>query len=212
MPGEIQKGSISRYFARVVRALIVSSLGFGGGIGLLTFIAIIVNTGRQDALSIALQAGVVIGIGFGIVCAAVLLLSDLSSRLAVADGAYSEIWELEQKRIIQVKGTVRDARTLARNALQAVPNVKAVADEDDEMRIRASVGPTWKSPGEQLHVVITQDSEDLWSVACTSSCLSSNIAFDYGKNFENVESWAKSMRALMAEGAQAISGAGIVET
>lgn len=212
MPGEIQNGSVSRYFARVVRALIVSSLGFGGGIGLLTFIAILVNTGSQDALAIALRAGIVIGIGFGIVCAAVLLLSDLSSRLAIADGAYSEIWELEQKRVIEVVGTVRDARTFARQALLAIPNVKAVSDEDDELRIRASIGPTWKSPGEQLQVIITPSGEGSWSVECVSSCLSSNIAFDYGKNFENVESWSKTMRSLMAQDSQEISGAGVADS
>ncbi|MFN8659826.1 MAG: hypothetical protein U0105_26060 [Candidatus Obscuribacterales bacterium] len=48
---------MQRYFARVVRAIIVSVLGFGGGIGLMTFIAAIVLTGKQQgAIMIGLIA------------------------------------------------------------------------------------------------------------------------------------------------------------
>lgn len=178
----------------------VSSLGFGGGIGLLTFIAILVTTGKQDALHIALQAAVIIGLVFGIFCAALLLLSDLTSRLFAAQGFRTEIWELEQEREVEVEGSVKDARILSRKALLAVPNVKAVADEDNEFSIRASVGASWKSPGENMRVQIEPTQEaNKWKVRCVSTCLSPNIAFDYGKNFENVEAWLRTMRKIMIE-------------
>jgi hypothetical protein len=188
---------MARYFARIIRAVVVSSLGFGGGIGLLTFIFILVTTGKQGALHVALQAAIILGLGFGVFCAMLLLLSDLTSRLFAAQGFSNEIWELEQERQIEIEGTVKDARILSRKALLAVPNVKSVADEDNEYTIKASVGASWKSPGESMRVQIEPGAdENKWKVKCVSSCLSSNIAFDYGKNFENVEAWLRSMRAI----------------
>lgn len=189
---------MARYFARIIRAVIVSSLGFGGGIGLLTFIAILVTTGKQP-VHLALQAAIIMGLGFGIFCAALLLLSDLTSRLFAAQGFRTEIWELEQEREIEIQGTVKDARILSRKALLAVPNVKAVADEDNEYAIRASIGASWKSPGENMRVNIAPVSDNVWKVKCLSTCLQTNVAFDYGKNFENVEAWLKTMRALIHE-------------
>lgn len=195
---------MARYFARIVRALVVSGLGFGGGIGLLVFIAIIVNTGKQNALFIALQTGMVCGIAFGVFSAAVLLLSDLTYRLFVSQGRPSvEIWELEQEREVILQGSLRDARSFSRNALLAVPNIKAVADEDNEFSIRASVGASWRSPGEKMQIVISpvEDSpEEKWRIKCVSGCLQDNIAFDYGKNFENVECWLKKIDNLVAAG------------
>jgi hypothetical protein len=198
---------MARYFARIIRAIIVSSLGFGGGIGLLTFIAILVTTGKQEALGFALQTAIILGLVFGFFSALVLLLSDLTSRLFAAHGFREEIWELEQKREFEVEGALKDARILSRKALLAVPNVKAVADEDNEYAIRASVGASWKSPGEAMRVEIEPaDAENRWRVKCISTCLSSNIAFDYGKNFENVEAWLRSMNGLVAEQQKQITG------
>jgi hypothetical protein len=193
---------MARYFARIVRALIVSSLGFGGGVFLFVFIAVLVNTGKQDAVPIALRSGIVFGLGFAVLSALVLLLSDLTYRLFVAKGSKSvEIWELEQEREVIVNGSIRDARSWSRQALLAVPNVKAVADDDSEYAIRASVGASWRSPGEKMQIVIAPaeaGSEQRWLVKCVSACLQNNIAFDYGKNFENVESWLRKMNTLIA--------------
>ncbi len=191
-----------RYFSRILRALIVSSLGFGGGIGLLVFIGLLASTGKQGGLLIAVPFGIVCGIGFGVFLAAIMLLSDLSYRLAMAKGRNSaEIWDLEQTREVVLHGTIREARSLSRNALLCVPNVKAVADDETEQySIKASVGASWRSPGERMHISISplEGSPDgEWLVKCVSNCLQKNVAFDYGKNFENVESWLKKMNAVV---------------
>ena len=187
---------MGQYFARIVRAVIVSALGFGGGTGLLVFIAILVTTGRQDALEIATRAALVIGIGFGAVLAAVLLLSDLTSRLFVAQGKYNEIWDLEQSRVMEVAGSLRDIRRYCRESLMAVPNIKVVST-DEELAIKASTGASWRSPSELMEISINQKSDDLWELKCSSRSLASHIAFDYAKNFENVETWSKTMRRLI---------------
>jgi hypothetical protein len=190
------KPSASRYFARIIRAVIVSSLGFGGGIGLLTFITILVFKGQQpSAISVALQAGMVLGVGFGFCLALLLLLSDLSGRLYAAKGHHDEIWELEQTREVEIEGPLREVRSRSRIALQRVPAIKSVIDDEDQYHIRGMVGQSWKSPGENMVVSIEAgESENIWRVRCTSSCLNSNIAFDYGKNFENVEAWLRSIQ------------------
>lgn len=188
------KGGAARYFARIVRAVVVGSLGFGGGIGLLTFIAFLVLTGKQSSLALALRAGTIFGIGFGFCFALVLLLSDISGRLFAAKGFHDEIWELNQAREIEYDGTLREARAISRKALLNVPNMKAVSDDDaDEHRIKGSVGPSWKSPGEAMEIIITpMDNEpNRWRIKCTSSCLAPQVAFDYGKNCENVEAWLR---------------------
>lgn len=193
-------GSPARYFARIVRAVVVSSLGVGGGFGLLCFIAVIVLHHGQNAVPAALQFGIGLGLGFAVFWATMLLLWDLTCRLQASKGLTYEIWELDQTRIVQFDGSLRDARSLSRQALLAVPYIKAVADEDDQYQIRAGVGPSWKSAGENMQVVIApRDTENSWTITCKSSPLSSNIAFDYGKNFENVEAWVRSMNKLMGK-------------
>jgi len=192
------KPSASRYFARIIRAVIVSSLGFGGGIGLMTIITILVFKGQQpSAISLALTFGAVLGIGFGFCLALLLLLSDLSSRLYAAKGhPHDEIWELEQTRTVEIEAPLREVRSRSRIALQRVPSIKTVIDEEDQYHIRGMVGQSWKSPGENMIVSIEKGpTENIWRVRCTSSCLNSNIAFDYGKNFENVEAWLRSIQS-----------------
>ena len=193
-------GTPARYFARIVRAVVVSSLGFGGGIGLLCFIAVIVTSKAQNAVPAALQAGVVWGLGFAIFYAMMLLLWDLTCRLQAAKGIEYEVWELEQQRTFSFDGSLRDARSLSRQALLAVPYIKTVTDNDDPYLISASVGPSWKSAGESMQVNIAAGAnENQWSITCKSSALSPKVAFDYGKNFENVEAWMRSMNKLMGK-------------
>jgi hypothetical protein len=193
------KSNASRYFARIIRAIVVTCLGFGGGIGLLTFITILVMTGHHKPLA-ALQAGLVLGIGFGVFWAVLLLLLDLTGRLFAAKGMHDEVWELEQAREIDVTGSLRDARAVGRGALLAVPNLKAVQEGEDEHEIDASVGQSWKSPGEKMTVIIREgEGENQWKVRCTSACLATNVAFDYGKNFENVETWLRTAMRLVSE-------------
>jgi hypothetical protein len=181
--------------------VLVSSLGFGGGVGLLCFIAVIVLSHKENAIQAALQAGIVLGLMFAIFYAVMLLLWDLSVRVQAAKNLQYEIWELEQKRVVPFNGSLRDARSLSRQALLTVPYIKAVSDDDaDQCKITASVGPSWKSPGEAMHVQITEGpSENSWVITCNSSSLANNIAFDYGKNFENVEAWVRSINKLMGK-------------
>lgn len=189
---------MAQYFARIVRAVIVSVLGFGGGIGLLTFIAILVLSGQQKALEIGWHAALVIGFGFGTVLAVVFLLTDLTARLSVARGGHEEIWDLEQTREFDFDGTGRELRHFCREALLAVPNVKTVID-DNEFMMTASIGASWKSPGEKMQIAICPLPEDKWHVKCVSCCLASHVAFDYAKNFENIETWLRTFQKLREE-------------
>jgi hypothetical protein len=193
---------MQRYFARIIRAFIVSSLGFGGGVFLLTLIGILVMTGRQSsALPVAMNFAIVVGLAFGIFLAAVMLLTDLSARLSYAHGTVTdEIWELEQTRQVEFSGSIKDAWKLSRQALLAVPAVKAVSDDDSSNVINGAVGASWKSPGERMQIDLVATGENSWVIKCKSSCLQSNIAFDYGKNFDNVEAWQKTMKKLIGQG------------
>jgi hypothetical protein len=182
---------MARYFARIVRAVIVSALGFGGGIGLLAFIIILVLTGHQAALSYGLHAAIGIGIVFGIIVAFFLLLLDLTPRLFSVHGHEKEVWDLEQIRIFEFKGNVKELKQVTRQALLAVPNVKVVSDDGSELTMTASVGPSWRSPGEHMRVSVKPVNDSNWQITCQSRSLSDNIAFDYAKNFDNVEIWLK---------------------
>jgi hypothetical protein len=190
---------MGQYFARVIRALVVAVLGFGGGIGLMIFIAaLITSRGKQASVVYAFGAALVLGFAFAVIGALVLLLTDLTSRLFAAKGHHHEIWELVQVRSLDFEGELRDLKHCCRQGLLSVPHVKSVTDAD-EYKIDASVGLSWRSPGEHIEVSIAAPEPGKWRATCTSRCLAAYIAFDYAKNFENVETWLKSTQACLKE-------------
>lgn len=186
---------MSRYFARIVRALIVSLFGFGGGIGLMVLIGNVVILHNPRAFEHALYAGVGIGTVFAVLLVGVLLPLDLTAHLFLSKGRYSEIWELEQTRELVFDGTLKDLTRNCRQALLVVPAVKSVSEDMEHLMIRALTGASWRSSGEQIEVEINPVSENSWRLRCTSKPMSHNIVFDYAKNFENVETWLARMNA-----------------
>lgn len=188
---------MARYLARIIRAVIVSVLGLGGGIGLLTFIALIILKSDQfTAIDVSLKSALVVGLSFGCFMALVFLLTDLTMRLAASQGRYEEIWELEQTREVEVDGTLKEIRQLCRESLLVMPNLKSVAEENFQSGMMASTGNSWRSPGEQVAITFEQLAEDRWKVRCVSRCTQKDIAYDYAKNYENVESWLRRLTKL----------------
>src|SRR5262249_9069176 len=115
---------MSKYFARIVRALIVSTLGFGGGVGLLVLIFMLaVRHDRLLAAQFGWKAGLIIGLLFGFILVGVLLPLDLTAHLFLAKGLYKEIWELEQVRDVIVEGSLKEIMHATRQALLMVPNI-----------------------------------------------------------------------------------------
>jgi hypothetical protein len=143
---------MARYFARIVRALIVNTLGFGGGCGLLVFIFTLVlkqktdphalQSGLQASLQAGLQAGLVIGLLSSCFLVAVCVLIDLTTHLFLAKGLYKEIWDLEQTRDVVAAGTVKEVMQATRQALLTVPNIKNVSDDVEHLVTRARTGPS----------------------------------------------------------------------
>jgi hypothetical protein len=196
---------MARYLARIVRAVVVSVLGVGGGVGLLAFIFLVVLRSDQfTAIDVGLKTALVIGLSFGIFMALVFLLTDLTMRLFVAQGKYAEIWELEQTRIVEFAGSLKDVRRCSREALLVVPNLKSVSEDSEQTGMTASTGNSWRSPGEQVAISFEQISEIRWRVKCVSRCTQPNIAYDYAKNYENVESWLKRVTTLMEQQSRTI--------
>jgi hypothetical protein len=202
---------MARYFARIVRALIVNTLGFGGGCGLLVFIFTLVlkqktdphalQFGLQASLQAGLQAGLVIGLMSSFILVAVCVLIDLTTHLFLAKGLYKEIWELEQTRDVVAAGTVKEVMQATRQALLTVPNIKNVSDDVEHLITRASTGASWRSPGEEMEVEINPIQENTWKLKCTSRSSTKNAVFDYGKNYENVEVWQKNVHEILKSGA-----------
>ncbi len=187
---------MQRYFARIVRALIVSLFGFGGGVGLLVVIIMLVVKGDQHAFEYGLKAGDFIVTVFSVLLVGVLLPLDLTAHLFLAKGRYREIWELEQTRDVTFYGTLRDAMATCRRALLVVPYVKAVFEDGDRLIVMATVGTSWRSGGEEVEVKISSTGDDKWQLRCTSRSSSGPVLFDYGKNFDNVESWLREMSSI----------------
>jgi len=57
------------------------------------------------------------------------------------------------------------------------------------MVTRAVTGTSWRSTGEEMEVEMNPIAENSWLVRCSSKPKSAGALFDYGKNFENVETW-----------------------
>jgi hypothetical protein len=190
---------MQRYFARIIRAMVVSILGFGGGIGLLVLIAVMVFKGSQHAFEYGLHAGLCIGGVFAVLLVGVLLPLDLTAHLSLHKGAYKEIWELEQVREVTLSGTLRSVMAACRQALLSVPYVKSVSDDPSDGTMRARIGTSWRSFGEDMQVRLEPAGENQWKVTCQSKSTSANVLFDYAKNFENVETWSKIVKGKSSQ-------------
>ena len=192
---------MSRYFARVMRALIVATLGFGGGVGLLVMIFMLGVRHDQLAVAFGWKAGLIIGLLFAFLLVAVLLPLDLTAHLFLGKGLYREIWELEQVRTVIVEGSLKEVMQATRQSLLLVPYVTSVSDDVEHHLTRASTGPSWRSAGEELEVELNPLKENTWKLKCTSRSRSKSVVFDYGKNFENVETWQRNVHGMLQSGA-----------
>jgi hypothetical protein len=181
---------MGRYFSRIVRTLFVALFGVGGGVGLMTFIFFTIYSDQQTAVEQGLKAALVIGLSFGTLLATVMILTDLTMRLTVSAGRKEdEVWELEQARQIEMRGTLKEVKRHCREALMAVPNLMSVLEDSSETAMTASIGRSWRSSGEVVQVTIVPVEEGVFKVTCTSHCVQKQVGFDYAKNFENVETW-----------------------
>lgn len=192
-----QSQSMQRYFARIVRALIVTTLGVGGGVGLFVFIFCIVTGHQAVAGKYGLNAGLVIGLCVSVLFVCVLLPRDLITKMFLKKGQYREIWELEQTLDMEVEGSLKEVFGACRQALLAVPYVRAVSDDFENLVATANTGASWRSSGEEMEVEINPVSENRWHLKCTSRSRAKDIVFDYGKNFENVDVWSSQMRSAV---------------
>ena len=182
------------YIRRLVRVALVTMLGFGGGVALLLFIFIVVIKGDQNAAQSALKAGLLLGIAFSLILTCVMVLLDLTARLFIAKGVTTNtFWDLEQKREVVLEGTVKQIMAACRQALLDVPNVTSVSDDMANLTARALTGASWRSSGEEIDVRISPQGDSQCRIQCVSRCKSPKTIFDYGKNFENVETWQRRM-------------------
>ncbi len=179
------------YTARVFRALLISTAGFGGGCMLLIFIIVLALKGNFHALEYALKAGLIAGGIFAAFQAIILLPLDIASRLFLAKEPSEGLWELTQQRQLEFSGSLKSAMAISRRALLELPYTKSVSEDIDNLVLSASIGPSWKSSGEEVKVKIEKVAENKWRIYCISTPASKNTVFDYGKNFENVEFWMK---------------------
>lgn len=179
--------------------MLVSSLGFGGGIGLLVMIFVLTNKNEPNAFRYGLTAGLLFGAIFAAFTLAVLLPLDLSAHVFLAKGRYRQIWELEQSRELEVDGTAKQILHASRQALLVVPYVTQVSDDLENMICRAVTGTSWRSGGEQMEVEITPINAARWHVKVLSRPKSKNVVFEWGKNFENVETWLSQFNEVIAE-------------
>ena len=186
---------MGRYLVRLTRAIFISALGFGGGVGLLLMICIITIHNGPNKFHMAIQSGLGLGIVFGFLLGIILIMLDVSARMYFAKGQYNEVWELEQTREVTMNGSSKEVLAVCREALLAVPYVKSVREDAENLVANATTGTSWRSAGESMEVEINPVAENEWLVKCTSKPGKSNIVFDYGKNFENVESWYATVKS-----------------
>lgn len=188
------------YFIRLLRIAIVSTLGFGGGIGLLVFIFIITTKGNEHAAEYGAIAGSLFGILFTALVFCVMMPLDLLLRSFIARGKeteYGSILDNKQIRELTLRGNNKHAHYVGRQALLAVPGVKNVHDNATIGTITASTNASWRSAGEKLEVSVKKKDSGQYILRCTSQPSMKNIVFDYGKNFDNVEIWKNNAKEIM---------------
>jgi hypothetical protein len=186
---------MTKYFTRLLKIALVSTFGFGGGVGLLVFIIVMTTKGNDHAAEYGLTAGIVIGVIFTVLVFCVMMPLDLLSRFFIArgkkDAAHSVLLENEQIREILVKGTSKHAHFIARQAMLAMPGIKDVHDDMGNSLISATTSASWRSAGEKIQVQVIKKDTEQYVLRCVSQPSQRNVLFDYGKNFDNVETWKK---------------------
>lgn len=187
--GDTMKSKMGPYLNRLCKALASITLGFGGGVGLFVMIVIICTSNDHNAFDYAVKSGLTIGLITGILTCAVLIPLDLFTRMFLAKGVYKDVFELEQVREIKMEGSSKEVLAACREALLKIPHVKSVSDDAEQMVTRAITGTSWRSTGEEMEVEMNPIAENSWIVRCSSKPKSSHALFDYGKNYENVETW-----------------------
>jgi hypothetical protein len=182
---------MARYLSRLLRIALVATLGFGGGVALMWFIFMVVICGESHGALAAAQAGLMLGSLFSLGIIIVMVLLDLTARFFIAKGLSDSFWDLEQKRELVLQGSVKQIVEASRQALLAVPNVTSVSDDMATLSARALTGASWRSPGESIEVEFKPLGDSKCQVLCVSRSKAPNVIFDYGKNFENVETWQR---------------------
>ena len=147
---ERERSRLTKYLLQILKAILVSSFGVGGGVGLLLMIFVLTNRSDPNAFKYGMTAGLAIGIIFALFLVAVLIPLDLSAYVFKAKGGYKQIWDLEQVREFEIKGTAKQALHYARQALLLVPYVVEVSDDVEHMITRAKTGASWRSGGEVM--------------------------------------------------------------
>ena len=183
------------YLLRLLKIALVTTLGVGGGTGLLVFVIILASKGDQQAGQLGLIAGAIIGLGCTTLILCVLMPLDLLFRWSIARNSKTNetntILENEQVRELTLFGESKRVHFACRQALLSLPGIKNVHDDAARGKISASTGASWRSPGEQIEVEIQPQNGGQFLLHCVSRPAMKNVVFDYGKNFENVETWKK---------------------
>ena len=196
---------MAHYLSRLLMAALVTTLGVGGGAGLLVFIIFLVGKGDQHAGQYALTVGAVVGIGFASFFLGVMMPLDLMLRWSVVRGQdnteTTAILENEQvSELLKLTGSVQKIHFACRQALLSIPGVKNVHDDAANGKITASTGTNWRCPGEIIEVSIQTSGPEEFVLYCVSRPAINKVVFDYGKNFENVELWKKRTQEFMRAG------------
>ena len=183
------------YILRLLKIALVSTFGFGGGIGLLVFIIVMTTKGNEHAASYGLTAGILFGLIFTTLNFCVMMPLDLLSRFFKAKGSKSgessAFLDNEQVRELVAKGTSKHVHFVGRQALLAIPGIKDVHDDMANGKMSGSTNASWRSAGEKLEVKVIKKDAGQFTLRCISQPAMRNVVFDYGKNFDNVETWKK---------------------
>ena len=193
------------YLLRLLKIALVTTLGVGGGAGLLVFVVILTSKGdHQHASQFGLIAGTLIGLGCTAIILCVLMPLDLVFRWSIARTSKTNetntILENEQIRELTLSGPTKKVHFACRQALLSIPGIKNVYDDPAKGKIIASTSASWRCPGEQIEVEIKRSGGDQYLLHCVSRPVMKNVVFDYGKNFENVEAWKKLAQDFMKMG------------
>ena len=191
-----------KYLLRLFLVVLVSTLGVGGGVGLLIFVIILMTKGDQQvARQYGLSGGAIAGLIFTVLFFCVMLPIDLLFRWSIARGSKSkqidDILAIEQMRELVLHGSAKKIHYACRQALLSMPGIKNVYDDAAHSKISASTGTSWRCPGEVIEVEIHKQDAEQFLLCCVSRPAINKVIFDYGKNLENVELWKRRTQEFM---------------
>lgn len=172
-------------------------LFFGFALGLSSSIVRIIKLNTFDKI---IEDVVFMGLAPAVPFLIIIMLLDIVQKLKNYLKYKVIVFNVNQEKVLTVKGPYKDVYALMYNVLNDCPIVSINNYDIKALIIIGETKRSWKSVGEYIHVKMEDISGEVITIKIRSEPKWSFVMVDYCKNFENVEMIIGGLKKAMMRG------------